>query len=76
MDNINKILIVVVICLGICLLWLPNGVITKHTTIIDYKGKQFILYGFRGEGYTKDHHIPVYSPVFIPLEEQKKYDKK
>ena len=50
--------------------------VNKHDdTVVWYKNKAYVLYGFKEEGYTRQNRIPVYSPVYIPLEEKEKYDK-
>jgi hypothetical protein len=66
-----------VVATGILCLSYTYGTVRNFFTkdsVLQYKGQTFILYGFTGEGYTKEGHIPVYSAVFIPLEAQEKYE--
>ena len=41
-------------------------------TVIQYKGIKYALYGLVGEGRTFKNIIPVFHPVFVPLEDRKR----
>lgn len=47
------------------------GIQKPADTVIYYKGKGYKLYSLVGEGYTRENRVPVYSAVFIPVEQAK-----
>ena len=43
---------------------------------VTFKGKQYVIAGLQGAGYTHEHRSPVYTLVVMSKEDSKKWTKK
>jgi hypothetical protein len=69
--------IISTICLCLALCGFKISCTTSDTSQeFQFKGKQYVLAGLQGAGYTREHRSPVYTLVVMAKEDTKKWTKK
>ena len=72
----EKLSAIVLICL--CIAVIGSQVRWKNTDTnqeFKFKGKQYVLAGLQGAGYTRENRSPVYTLVVMAKEDAKKWTK-
>ena len=79
MDKITRFLerlalVIVLVCVAV--LASQVGKLERKEPEFKFKGKQYVLAGLQGAGYTHEHRSPVYTLVVMSKEDSKKWTKK
>jgi hypothetical protein len=54
-------------------LYMVLGSVAPRNPVIVIQNQRFIVYGLKGEGFTRQHKIPVYSLIVMPEDQFNKY---